>query len=74
MNRYDVLKTFGQVIFPAMITCALTIMKVLEVKEVESIHIILTALLTCYNSIIVVWNSNYYKDLAEKAGNEETHG
>ena len=70
MNRYDLLKTIGQVILPALITCAVTIMKELNVPNLDSIHIILTALLTCYNSCIVVWNSNYYKKLAES--NEET--
>ena len=65
MNRYDLLKTIGQVILPALITCAVTIMKELNVPNLDSIHIILTALLTCYNSCIVVWNSNYYKKLAE---------
>lgn len=64
MNTYDYLKIIGQVILPAIITCAVTVMKELGVQNLDSIHIILTALLTCYNSIIVVWNSNYYKTLA----------
>ncbi len=68
MNRYDVLKTIGQVILPALITCAVTVMKELQIPNIDSIHIILTALLTCYNSCIVVWNSNYYKNLANQNG------
>ena len=65
MNRYDILKTIGQVILPAIITCVITILKEFKVPNIDSIHIILTALLTCYNSCIVVWNSNYYKKQAE---------
>lgn len=73
MNTYDHLKLIGQVILPALITCAVTIMKELNVPNLDSIHIILTALLTCYNSIIVCWNSNYYKKLAQ-SNDEEKFG
>ena len=74
MNTYDILKVIGQIILPALITCAVTIMKELNVPNLDSIHIILTAILTCYNSIIVVWNSNYYKQLAHGKNEEERHG
>lgn len=70
MNTYDILKAIGQIILPALITCAVTIMKELNVPNLDSIHIIMTAMLTCYNSIIVVWNSNYYKKLAHDATSE----
>lgn len=70
MNTYDILKAIGQIILPALITCAVTIMKELNVPNLDSIHIIMTAMLTCYNSIIVVWNSNYYKKLAQDASTE----
>jgi len=75
MNTYDILKVIGQVILPALITCAITVMKELGVPNIDSIHIILTALLTCYNSCIVVWNSNYYKQLAKQNNdNNEVYG
>lgn len=74
MNTYDILKVIGQVVLPAVITCAVTIMKELNVPNIDSIHIIMTALLTCYNSVIVVWNSNYYKNLAQKNKEPEVGG
>lgn len=74
MNTYDILKVVGQVILPALITCAVTVMKALNVPDLDTIHIIMTAVLTCYNSIIVVWNSNYYKQLAKQNDKNEVYG
>lgn len=76
MNTYDHLKIIGQVILPALITCFVTVGKELNIPNLDSIHVILTALLTCYNSIIVVWNANYYKQLAKQGSNndEEKYG
>ena len=70
MNKYDVLKSIGQVILPAILTCMLTILKTLNIPHTSEIEIIAMAILTCYNSIIVVWNKTYYQKLTKDT--EET--
>lgn len=64
LTTYDILKNIGQVIMPAVFTCVLTILKALDYQYLNILDQILMAILTCYNTIIVVWNSNYYKNQA----------
>jgi len=64
--NYDVLKTLGQIVIPSIITCVNSILIAIGCENADVINTILIALLTCYNSIIVIWNANYYKEQASQ--------
>jgi hypothetical protein len=71
MNVYDWLKAIGQVILPSLVTCVVVILQTLGVECADNINIILTAIITAYNSIIIVWNKGYYQNLAETQEEEK---
>lgn len=61
---YDWLKVIGQVILPSILTFLGVIGKELNWEYVETMMKIGTAFITMYNSIIIAWNKQYYKDLS----------
>lgn len=63
---YDVLKVIGQVILPSVLTFIGVIGNELGWQNIESILKIGTGFIAMWNSIIVVWNGNYYKTLQEE--------
>lgn len=59
-NRtYDILKWFGQIVIPALITLFGVIGNVLDIPRTESILAILIAFNTCWNSILGISTIKY---------------
>ena len=65
-NAYDWLKAIGQVILPAVLTFIGVIGTELGWPRIEVIMKIGTAFITMYNSIIIIWNKQYYKEQSER--------
>ena len=61
-NAYDWLKAIGQVILPAVLTFVGVAGTELGWAHIETIMKIGTAFITMYNSIIIIWNKQYYKE------------
>ncbi len=62
---YDWLKAIGQVILPSVLTFIGVCGKELGYEKIELILKIGTAFITMYNTIIIIWNKQYYKNQAE---------
>ncbi len=58
---YDVLKFTALVIFPAVTACTGTILKALNVPCSDVVAIIMTAIDTCFGTIISKLSSDYKK-------------
>lgn len=56
---YDFLKAMGQVILPAVLTFVGVVGKELGMTNIESFMKIGTAFITMWNTVIVIWNSQY---------------
>lgn len=65
-NAYDWLKAIGQVILPAVLTFVGVAGTELGWQRIDIIMKIGTAFITMYNSIIIIWNKQYYKEQSER--------
>ena len=65
-NAYDWLKAIGQVILPAVLTFIGVAGTELGWQRIDIIMNIGTAFITMYNSIIIIWNKQYYKEQSER--------
>ena len=64
MNKlYDILKVFGQIILPAILTFIGVCGKELGWANIDVIMKIGSAFITMWNAIIVIWNTEYKKSL-----------
>lgn len=66
MNLYDILKAFGQIIFPSILTFIGVLGNELGWTNTETILKIGAGFITMWNSIIIIWNRNYYKKQVEE--------
>jgi len=71
MNFYDICKALGQIIFPAILTFIGVIGAELGWDCTELIMKIGAGFIAMWNSIIVVWNKEYYKNQLDEASQQE---
>lgn len=65
-KAYDICKYIVQIFFPALICLVGTVLKVLNVENVDLIVTIMTAVETFLGSVLMISNITYKKEMEEK--------